>query len=289
VEAPKSAVSPSTPSCSEVVQGVTVCLAAGSQISSKSLEGVDRSIELKRGLAVVALVPQPPGTTFSVATSSGKVTAVGTIFSVEVGNDGASVVRVVDGRVVVRASATGTQQPLNAGETLRIGDGRASPLTAGDRERNLALLPVSARVHDEASTTDSSVPVPSGRVTGSSQQQLLEEARALRASGEFRKAAELYRKINGLNPTSASGGAALVAQGEILLSSLNDAQGALNAFDAYLARGGPLAQEALFGKARALRALRRTIEERKAIERFIATYPDAPQGRVLRRRLAELE
>jgi hypothetical protein len=76
--------------------------------------------------------------------------------------------------------------------------------------------------------------------------------------------------------------------GELLLT-LHDSQGALNAFDSYLAGGGALAQEARFGRARALRALNRPAEERRAIEHFLTAYPEAPQSRVLRARLAAIQ
>jgi tetratricopeptide (TPR) repeat protein len=117
---------------------------------------------------------------------------------------------------------------------------------------------------------------------------MLEYARSLRASGDFRRAADVYRKIHAANPQSPSGRAALVSLGELLLS-LGDAQGALTAFDTYLAGAGALAQEASYGRVRALRALRRPAEEQRAIERFLAAYPDAPQGRVLRSRLAAIQ
>jgi TolA-binding protein len=277
-------------SCSEVVPGVTVCLAKDSKIASKSLDGTDRSVELVRGRAVVSLLPQPRGTSFSVTTSAWKVTAVGTIFSVAVGEDGASIVRVSEGRVLVGANGTRATRSVRAGEILKIGDAEPTPLAASDREDDLALLPVSARAHGETADIESTAPAPSNvRSERSAQEELLEQARALRGRGEFRKAAELYRKINAQNPKSASGSAALVSLGELSLSSLNDPRGALNAFNAYLSTGGPLAQEALFGKARALRALNQRTEERRAIEQFIASYPDSPQSRVLKRRLAELE
>jgi TolA-binding protein len=289
--ADKASASGVEPSCSQVVTGVTVCLAAESKIARQSLDGADRTIELARGRAVVSLVPQPPGTTFSVVTSAGKVTAVGTIFSVAIGNDGASIVRVSQGRVLVRANGTAEGSPVSARETLRIGDTKPEPLAAADRESDLALLPVSARSHEGTAAVDSSAPPGSANVRPqhASQEQTLAQARSLRARGEFREAAELYRKISAQNPKSASGSAALLSLGELLLSSLNDPHGALNAFNSYLAGGGSLAQEASFGKARALRALKRTAEERQTIEQFLARYPDSPQSRVLRRRLAELE
>jgi ferric-dicitrate binding protein FerR (iron transport regulator) len=274
-----------TAACSQPVPGVTVCVAPETEITHRALDGAERVLELGRGRAVVSLVPQPAGTSFSIATSAGKVTAVGTVFSVEIGADGATVARVIHGRVLVRAKADGFARPLQAGETLRIGAEKPAPLSAPDKERDLALLSLAGE-SAHADLNEGSPPAASAaRGSRPVQQELLEQAQALRARGEFAEAAEVYRKLHAASPQSPSGLAALVSLGELLLSSLNDPQGALNAFDAYLARGGTLAQEAAFGKARALRALKRPQEERRAIERYLATYPDAPQSRVLRHRL----
>jgi ferric-dicitrate binding protein FerR (iron transport regulator) len=286
-EAQHASAEPAKPSCSEVVSGVTVCVAAGSRLGDLVTAGSERTIELSRGHAVVSLVPQPPGTSFSVTTPSGKVTAVGTIFSVAVDVGGASIVRVSEGRVLVQANATGTTRPLSAGEMLRIGQPDPTALPSAERDEDLALLPPASRAHDKA-TAEATAPS-AGGAPRPTQDQMLAQAQALRARGDFRGAVALYRRIHELGPGSATGRSALVAQGELQLSSLGDAKGALNAFNAYLTRSGPLSQEASFGKARALRALGRTAEERQTIERFVATYPDAPQSRVLRRRLAELE
>ncbi len=63
---------------------------------------------------------------------------------------------------------------------------------------------------------------------------------------------------------------------------------ALNAFNAYLKRGGPLQPEALAGKIRALRALGNSAEERRSIERYLASYPDGFEAVALKKRLAVL-
>lgn len=273
------------PSCSETVPGVELCLAPESELAAKNLSGPHRSVRLARGRAVVSLVPQAPGTTFSVTTQAGRVTAVGTIFSVEITPDG-PVVRVVRGRVLVHDDASDRSRPLSAGEMLRIGDDKPTPLPGTDRDNDLGTLPAPWRSESEGSKDAGSSSSSVGRAAVASPEQLLEQAQTLRAQGEFRKAANLYAKISELSPTSSLGRSSLVASGELLLS-LNDAHGALNAFNSYLSHSGPLAREASFGKIRALRALKRANEERREIQRFLATYPDAPQSRVLRGRLSE--
>jgi tetratricopeptide (TPR) repeat protein len=271
-----------------VVPGATVCFARGAAIASRALEGPDRALQLARGRAVVSLLPQPPGTSFSLTTASGKVTAVGTIFSVEVRADGATIARVIEGHVLARAGETDVAHSLVAGQAFRFGEQQPTLLSDQERDVDLALLSLSGSTAPDPSTESSGPKV--GDVGGApvAPKDMLGYARSLRASGDFQRAAQVYRRIHAANPQSPSGQAALVSLGELLLS-LNDSKGALSAFDSYLARGGALTQEALFGRARALRTLNRPAEERAAIDRFLAAYPNAPQSRVLRARLASMK
>src|SRR5207244_10527984 len=78
------ALAPAQDSCSSLVDGIVLCLVAGSEVGEIHTEGPRRTVELKRGRAVASLEPQPAGTSFSITTSAGTVTAVGTIFSVEI-------------------------------------------------------------------------------------------------------------------------------------------------------------------------------------------------------------
>jgi hypothetical protein len=276
------------PHCSEVVAGATVCFERGTVIASRALDGPDRALELARGRAVVSLLPQPPGTSFSLTAALGKVTAVGTIFSVEVGADGATIARVIEGRVLVRTGETDVAHPVVAGQAFRLGEQQPTLLSDRERELDLALLSLSGSVERDHSNPSSGPKAGGGGGTPAARPDMLGYARSLRAKGDFRGATDVYRRIHAADPQSPSGRAALVSLGELLLS-LNDPQGALKAFDSYLVRGGALAQESLFGRARALRALNRPAEERAAIERFLAAYPNAPQGRVLRSRLAAMK
>jgi ferric-dicitrate binding protein FerR (iron transport regulator) len=277
---------PAQAGCSEVVRGVLACTAAGTEITRRDLASPERFLELTRGHIVLSLEPQPQGTSFSIVTAEGRVTAVGTVFSVESSERDGTVARVLEGKVVVRDGRNGAPRPLRAGESLRLGEPKPSALSAQEQERELSLLPPDVRA---ALSGKSTAPAPaSAAAPAATPEALLKQALSLRAQGQFRRAAEVYRKVHDASPTSAAGGAALVSLGELSLSSLNDPRGALAAFDSYLSRGGSLSQEAAFGRARALRALGRTAEERSAIERFVARYPDAPQSRVLRERLAAL-
>jgi ferric-dicitrate binding protein FerR (iron transport regulator) len=282
-----SVTRPATASgCAEVVAGVLACTAEATVITRQDIVSNERFLELDRGHIVVSLARQPEGTSFSIVTAAGRVTAVGTVFSVESREDGTTIARVVEGNVAVRQTGDATSRPLRAGESLRLGKPKPSALTQEERERDLALLPPEVREALPVATGSSTSA--SGLAPASTPEALLKQALALRSQGQFRRAADVYRKIHEASPRSAAGAAALLSLGELLLSSLNEPAAALTAFDSYLARGGELSQEAAFGKIRALRALRRSAEERSAIEQFLRQYPGSPQSRVLRQRLTTL-
>jgi ferric-dicitrate binding protein FerR (iron transport regulator) len=131
----------SAPTCRMISPGATACLGAGSEVTTARLVQPRRLLDLVRGRVVVSLAPQAPGTSFGVATPAGTVTAVGTIFSVEIMANGDTMARCERGEVVVRATGAAADQRLLAGEQLRIGDTHAaSPLSSHDRRRDLSLL-----------------------------------------------------------------------------------------------------------------------------------------------------
>ena len=83
------------------------------------------------------------------------------------------------------------------------------------------------------------------------------------------------------NPRSAEARASLVSLGELQLSQLAEPAAALRSFDAYLAAGGALAQEARYGRIRALRRLGRADAAREATAAFLRDYPGSAQARTL--------
>jgi ferric-dicitrate binding protein FerR (iron transport regulator) len=331
----------SSPTCRMLSPGATACLGAGSEVTTARLVSPRRLLDLVRGRVVVSLAPQAPGTSFGVATRAGTVTAVGTIFSVEILANGDTIARCERGEVVVQAAGSSAEQRLLAGEQLRIGDAHAAtPLPSHDRRRDLSLLTyredrsaargekpadVGEREERASARNEKSEPArgSSEAMRGASEpspgatmpapavipapasatappraadpgarapvRDLLGRARALRTQGAFREAAEAYRAAYASDPRGAEGRTALVALGGLLLSELNDPAGALAAFDGYLSeRKGALAQEAEFGRIRALRALGRYDAEKAAIQSFLGAHPEGPDAQVLRRRLESM-
>jgi TolA-binding protein len=86
----------------------------------------------------------------------------------------------------------------------------------------------------------------------------------------------LYGELQSRYPGSAEAEISYVSLGRVLLEQ-GQASSALAQFDRYLSRrpGGPLAQEALFGKASALARLGRLEEERRTWETLLARFPNS--------------
>jgi hypothetical protein len=116
---------------------------------------------------------------------------------------------------------------------------------------------------------------------------LLELARRELAHSRPRQALVLYEQLRATYPASAEARTVLVTMGKLELD-LGRSQRALGRFEAYLRDGGTLVPEALAGKARALRALRRAPEERRAIQQYLAAHPGGFEAPLFAKRLSEL-
>jgi hypothetical protein len=116
---------------------------------------------------------------------------------------------------------------------------------------------------------------------------LLELARRELARGKSRPALSLYEQLRSTYPSSAEARTVLVTMGKLELD-LGHPGRALDRFEGYLRGGGPLAPEALAGKARALRALGRTGEERRAIQQYLEAHRDGFETPLFTKRLSEL-
>ena len=113
--------------------------------------------------------------------------------------------------------------------------------------------------------------------------QWLERARTKRGAGDIDGAIAAYEGLVDDHPSASSSKTAMVTLGQLYLDR-NKAKPALAWFDRYLAKGGPLAEDAAYGRIRALRALGRGGDEKKATEAFLAKYPSSSYAAKLRDR-----
>lgn len=306
--------------CITIDQTIQVCLGRDTRVVLSSLRAARVSIEVAHGVAVAALARRPPGATFSLTSSELSATARGTRYSLEVGSEGAARVSVFEGMVEVRTPQqalllrpgthlrrTNTEAHLmagtvaadeqrrllallNAGSSAAASSGSSEPMPMGSaRSAELATAPSVAppRRVTQPRATGPAVSRSSASNRANDAATLFAAARREAARGNTKAALALYRELKS-NHAGPSTHPLSVVIGNLELE-LAGPRRALASFDEYLARGGPLQQEALHGKARALRSLGRPAEERSVIRRYLAVYPTGFHAPTLRKRLAALE
>jgi hypothetical protein len=301
--------------CIDVEGGVRACLERGSLARFADAAFAHRVMELRSGAITATLAHQRPGTTFSVETAAGSATAVGTVYSVElVDPSKPAVVRVEEGVVVVRGR-NGVETRVAAREQTAIGSAKVTSIgpradTTGTLSAFEPITASAAGGTPSPTATATSIPPPAETSTSStiskndstpgprpppsppgpqapSAAELLSNARALRSLGKLRESAEAYGQLEATYSDSAEAHAALVSLGDLELS-LGDGAAALEAYDAYVAKGGALAEEAGFGRIEALRLLGKASEERRAIASFLKSYPSTLHAEALRARATAL-
>jgi len=118
---------------------------------------------------------------------------------------------------------------------------------------------------------------------------LFAEANAVRRGGDIHRAVALYQSLRQRFPESSQAMLSAVSVGDLLLGE-GDAAGAVAAYAAYL-RGSPkgsLTEEALYGRARGLRILGRSSDERQTWQELVRRFPHSAYQPIGSRRLREL-
>lgn len=202
---------------------------------------------------------------------------------------------VVESGALVLRDAKGELE-LHAGR--RIGEGRATALasraaalTQPEPTQPEPAEPDSAE--PDSAEPDSAEPESAGpddetSTKGSpSAAALLARAREQRSAGQLDEAAATYERLLRRHPRSKEAASATVSLAQLYLGPLARPADALPLFERARAAGGPLAEEAAYGCARALRALGRS-EEREAIEGYLDAHPQGSHADTLRHRLESL-
>lgn len=293
--------------------GIALSIARDARLKVRSGEKKGLEVELDRGEILVSVEPEGQRSPFKVVTKHGAIEVKGTVFSVTACDDSV-VVRMHRGEVVITQKSASPR---------RLGNGKAAALGAEPRSWSLSpaetvsarrryavleglglvkegLGPPAASLDIHADAADETVePAGSPSFTGvgpdrsrvPSRAQIKREAQSHQWAGNWKAAARSWHKLISHYPGSAEAHTALVSLGQLEIEKLGRPARARRHFQKYLSRagGGPLAQEALFGKARAFRALKDSEQEKKTLERFLERFPFAIQAPQAMRRLKKLE
>ena len=192
---------------------------------------------------------------------------------------------VHDGSLHLETNPAAVTLQVETGAVFVEHDGDVIELTAGERrtfgERpeppvdTAPELPSGSIADDDAgeAATTGSRSTRSSRAAGPPPGDLLATARNYVAQGKHDRALSTYETLQRRHPSSPEAHAANVSIGELQLSRRRPAA-ALRAFDRYLARGGgPLSQEAHWGRIRALHQLDRHEQRDAAIETLRSKHP----------------
>jgi tetratricopeptide (TPR) repeat protein len=133
-------------------------------------------------------------------------------------------------------------------------------------------------------------PERSGRAVRGAPEDLLQKANQLRASGQFRDAAQTYSLVYDRFPRSLAAYVARVAGAAIELEHLSNPTGARKLFEQALRDRpqGALDLEARQGLCVTLRDLEDRPAERRALSSLVAAHPDSPAARRAQVRLREI-
>jgi hypothetical protein len=126
---------------------------------------------------------------------------------------------------------------------------------------------------DEPSPAPKDAPSTAGRTAKATDPAtLLVQARARLGEGDERGAAKAYAALLDAHPGSAEAQAARMSLGRLRLTG-GRPKAALGLFERYLQRGGPLAEEARWGKIQALAALDRPEALNAAVDELVREFP----------------
>ncbi|MCA9683763.1 MAG: tetratricopeptide repeat protein, partial [Myxococcales bacterium] len=189
---------------------------------------------------------------------------------------------VQDWSVLVESGTVTVTGPDGASRVIDAGESAGSEI---DRQAAAADVDAGAvPTNDSEEATDVADTVGTSKIKEPtpSADELLALAREQRAAKDFAAAAKSYERMLRAYPSSPKVGATLVSLAQLYQGPLADQAKALTYFDRYLDRGGPLAEEAHYGKIRALRSLGRSAAAKTEVEAFLRSYPDSAYADALR-------
>jgi TolA-binding protein len=115
--------------------------------------------------------------------------------------------------------------------------------------------------------------------------EIFESETEARRGGDYARALDLDRDLEGRYPTSREAQVSRVVMGRVLLDR-GDPAGAIAKFEGYLAAGsGQLGEEAMVGRATALERLGRTDDAARAWAALVSAFPATPYAAHARARL----
>jgi hypothetical protein len=277
--------------CLAFEPGVTACLAGASSAQVSSTEPKRRALSLLAGQVLAKLDPQPAGMTFRIETPRGAAIAKGTVFAVEMGAEGAVLLRVHEGTVLWQGR-DGHEQAFRAPSEARFGNTiQLGPLSAASAERDEALIRLSGLLSAEPKCRLNITATPAGAKVSLDDSELGPAPVSALVSGGRRLSVEypgyvaLSERLwlTGTTPVSRDYQLLALPSATVSPPSSSPAQ------EATIAEPGSLPRASeLLARARSLRAAGRSTEAVSAYRRLLSAYPRSDEARASLVSLGEL-
>lgn len=191
------------------------------------------------------------------------------------------------------ASAAAALTPLAASAIVPNGQVIPSTRAANEKQRAVPEAPLTQPGEIIAQpVTDSDVAsnVPATGVAAATASEWIRSARECRKQQDWACAAASYNSVIERFPGTPEAATVLLPLAEIELEHLHQPAKALEHYSAYCDKvpDGPLAQEALYGRCRALAATGDLKRETEALIQFLARYPESAYAPNARSRLDKI-
>jgi TolA-binding protein len=175
----------------------------------------------------------------------------------------------------------------------RDGETRVEALDVGQGDVVVRRYELSSTAIEESTSYQGDTPDPTSfaaQAPSPTARQMLDRAQHMRAERRFQEASEAFRELLVRYPRSAEASTCLVSLANIELNALHRPRSSLHLYERYLSTqpNGVLSQEALFGKARALRALGRQSDEVRVLRQYLQLFPNAIRAKDAQDRLSDL-
>ena len=287
--------------------GIAVSMDKDTTLSVKEVKSGRFAVEFSAGSALFALDPRRKRHGFKVITTKGRIIVSGTVFTVESSMENI-VVHLLRGSLIIEEE-NGVQRKILGKQSIILGEQETAPITRqiNDQMLSRARELLNMKLGDHLSSL---VSPPPGivRVVEPERQRrnalvndgtskplptlkaLMKKARRHKLESSWRAAAKVYEEVVRRYPASNDARTSYVSMGQLYLEKLKRPRRALRHFTRYLKQDdtGALAQEALYGKARALRKLGQKSDERTVLEELLAKYPKGLYAKLARKRIIAL-
>jgi len=127
--------------CLAIDPGIDICQDVNTRLRVQKVSGNARRLELINGRVTASLAPQPKNMTFSVVAKDTVVTAIGTVFSVELSNDQEGIeTAVLAGKVTVARKSDNRVVRAHQRATVHNSAARVTSIVRADESQYWALV-----------------------------------------------------------------------------------------------------------------------------------------------------